>query len=146
QVQSTDSLGATVSSADASFTTTTPPTCPCAMWPSTTTPTNPNANDSQAIELGVKFKSDVDGYIFGVRFYKSASNTGTHTGSLWSSTGTLLGTGTFTSESASGWQQLQFSAPVPITANTTYVASYHTTTGHYAADANYFATTGVDNN
>jgi hypothetical protein len=33
---------------------------------------------------------------------------------------------------------------VPITANTVYVASYHALTGHYSANLNYFATTGVD--
>src|SRR5262249_6941654 len=59
-------------------------------------------------------------------------------GSLWSSSGTLLATGTFSSESASGWQTLTFSSPVAITAGTTYVASYHTTTGHYSASRSYF--------
>jgi hypothetical protein len=38
----------------------------------------------------------------------------------------LLATGTFTGGTASGWQQLNFSTPVTIAANTTYVASYHT--------------------
>jgi hypothetical protein len=33
----------------------------------------------------------------------------------------------------------QFFEPVSITANTTYVASYHTNTGEYSFDANYFA-------
>ena len=33
---------------------------------------------------------------------------------------------------ASGWQELDFSSPVPVTAGTTYVASYHTDAGHYA--------------
>ncbi|HVN85475.1 MAG TPA: DUF4082 domain-containing protein, partial [Candidatus Binatia bacterium] len=78
-------------------------------------------------------------------FYKSAANTGTHTGSLWTSGGSLLATGTFTGEASSGWQQLTFPTPVAITANTAYVASYHTNTGHYAGDADYFATAGVDN-
>ena len=32
-----------------------------------------------------------------------------------------------------------------ITANTTYVASYHTNVGHYAEDDNYFASSGVTN-
>ena len=57
-----------------------------------------------------------------------------HTGSLWSSTGTLLATVTFTNESISGWQTATFSNPVEITEGTTYVASYHTS-GTYAADA-----------
>ena len=40
---------------------------------------------------------------------------------------------------------MNFSTPVAITANTIYVASYHSTLGHYAADQNYFASSGVDN-
>ena len=66
-------------------------------------------------------------------------NTGTHVADLWSSTGTLLATATFSNETASGWQQVNFSTPVAITAGTTYVASYHTN-GQYSADPNYFAT------
>jgi len=56
-----------------------------------------------------------------------------------------LATGTFIGETASGWQQVTFATPVAITANTTYVASYHTTVGHYSADQNFFTTTGVNN-
>ena len=98
-----------------------------------------------AAELGVKFKSDVNGTITGIRFYKSSNNTGTHIGNLWSSSGTLLSTATFTNETASGWQQVTFSPAVPITANTVYVASYHTNVGHYSDDQNYFSNSGVDN-
>ena len=35
---------------------------------------------------------------------------------MWTSTGQLLATATFTSETGSGWQQVNFDAPVPITA------------------------------
>jgi len=80
----------------------------------------------------VQFQAASSGYITGVRFYKEADNTGTHTGSLWTASGTLLASGTFTGESASGWQELDFSAPVAVTAGSTYVASYFTSTGHYA--------------
>src|SRR5262249_47029013 len=80
---------------------------------------------SNPIQLGVKFRSDANGLISGIRFYKGSGDTSVHTGSLWSSTGMLLATGTFSGESGSGWQQLNFSAPVAITANATYVASYH---------------------
>ncbi|MBV8094063.1 MAG: DUF4082 domain-containing protein, partial [Acetobacteraceae bacterium] len=79
------------------------------------------------------------GTIKGIRFYKSAENTGTHTGELWDSTGHLLATATFSNETASGWQEVDFSSPVSITAGTTYIASYHTNTGHYSEDDNYFA-------
>jgi hypothetical protein len=80
----------------------------------------------------VKFKSDVSGKITGIRFYKGAGNGGTHVGSLWTSGGQLLASATFTNESVSGWQQVLFSSPVVISANTTYVASYHMTNGGYA--------------
>ena len=115
-----------------------PPTCPCTIWPSTATPGTSDTNQSKPVELGVKFTSSSSGFITGVRFYKGVNNTGTHVGNLWSSTGTLLGSATFTGESASGWQQVDFSSPVAITANTVYVASYFSPTGDFAVDRNYF--------
>src|SRR5437867_1370353 len=114
------------------------------IWPSTATPANIDAGANGPVELGVSFKSDVSGYITGVRFYKGVNNTGTHLGHLWSSTGTLLATAMFTGERASGWQQVKLSSPVAINANTVYEASYYTT-GHWSYDLNYFATSGVDN-
>jgi len=122
-----------------------PQPCPCTIWPVTATPTNVDAGPDSPVELGVTFRSDVNGYIAGIRFYKSAANTGTHVGNLWSSSGALLATATFTSETTSGWQQVNFSEPVAITANTGYVASYHSTGGHYSADWDYFSASGVDN-
>ncbi|WP_179956692.1 DUF4082 domain-containing protein [Amycolatopsis anabasis] len=116
-----------------------PRPCPCGIWTDTSVPANPSASDSGALELGVKFQANANGYIRGVKFYKGQGNTGTHTGSLWKADGTRLATGTFTGETVNGWQTLTFPTSVPITANTTYVASYHTDTGHYAADADYFA-------
>ncbi len=113
------------------------------IWPSTATPAIADGGPDKAVELGVKFRADVTGTITGVRFYKSATNTGTHTAHLWSGSGTSLATATFSGETASGWQQVNFTTPVAITANTVYVASYHSTSGHYSDDENYFST-GVD--
>ncbi|MBW4589165.1 DUF4082 domain-containing protein [Aetokthonos hydrillicola Thurmond2011] len=118
---------------------------PCSIWNSTATPTVVADPDTAATELGVKFRSDINGYIKSIRFYKSITNTGTHTGTLWNSSGTKLASATFTNETASGWQQVNFTTPVAITANTTYIASYHTNVGHYSADEGYFANSGVDN-
>src|SRR5205814_2227052 len=108
------------------------------------TPANPNWNDASSIELGVKFTSDVNGTVTAVKFYKGSQNTGTHTGSLWTATGTLLGTGTFSGESSSGWQTLTFATPVSITAGTAYVASYHTSVGFYSVNLNAFSSGGLD--
>ena len=122
-----------------------PQVCPCNIWNSSRAPTTADSGDPTALEVGVKFRADADGSVLGVRFYKSAKNTGTHIGHLWTSSGALLGTATFSGETASGWQQVNFSSPIAVTANTTYVVSYYTPTGHYAADAYYFAQSGVDN-
>jgi Domain of unknown function (DUF4082)/Cadherin-like domain/Bacterial Ig domain len=97
------------------------------------------ANDPNSVELGVKFQASANGTITGLRFYKSALDTGTHVAHLWSANGTLLATGTFTNETATGWQQVNFSQPVLITAGTTYVASYHTS-GNYSDTSGYFTT------
>jgi hypothetical protein len=117
----------------------------CTIWAATATPANPSINDTSAVELGVKFKSDVAGKITGIRFYKGTGNTGTHIGSLWSSTGTRLAQATFSNETASGWQQVNFTTPVNITAGTTYIASYFAPVGRYAGDSQFFNTAGVDN-
>lgn len=118
--------------------------CPCSIWPSTATPGNPSTADTSAVELGVKFRSDVAGYVTGIRFYKGSGNTGTHVGNLWTTDGTNLGSATFTAESSTGWQQVAFPSPIAITAGTTYVASYYAPNGGYAADNGAFATAGVD--
>ena len=115
------------------------------IWPSNAVPGTVDAGTDAPVELGVKFHSDIRGYITSVRFYKAAANTGTHIGDLWTTNGTLLATATFTGETASGWQQVNFAAPVSINSNTIYVAAYHCNNGHYSADDNYFATSGVDN-
>jgi hypothetical protein len=120
-------------------------TCPCSGWAATTVPGTPDAGDPAAVELGVKFRTSVAGTVTGVRFYKGVGNTGTHVGNLWSATGTLLASATFTAETPTGWQQASFATPVAINANTVYVVSYHAPNGHYAFDAGYFANAATVN-
>ena len=112
--------------------------CTCSIWGTGATPGTADSGSGAAVEVGVKFKSDVSGSVTGVRFYKASTNTGTHVGNLWSASGTKLASATFTSESGSGWQQATFASPVSINANTTYVASYFAPSGHTAQDEDYF--------
>src|SRR5215471_13170095 len=116
-------------------------TCPCSIWGTSTRPTTADSGDSASIEVGVKFTSAAAGTATGIRFYKASTNTGTHIGNLWTATGQLLASATFTNETASGWQQVNFSQPVPLNKNTTYVASYFAPNGHYSQDGSYFYTT-----
>ncbi|MGH8610626.1 MAG: DUF4082 domain-containing protein [Gammaproteobacteria bacterium] len=137
---------ALVANATWSFTTATLSTCTGnSIWAPTAVPGTPAESDTAAVELGLKFRSDVNGTVCGVRFYKSSQNTGTHVGKLWSSSGTLLAQATFTGETASGWQQVNFASPVAVTANTVYVVSYHAPNGRYSVDEGYFTAAGVDN-
>ena len=115
------------------------------IWPGSVEPGTVDSGPDSSVELGVKFKSDVDATVSAIRFYKASSNTGTHIGNLWTTNGTLLATTTFTDESSSGWQQANFAAPVSITSNTVYVASYHADNGHYSIDLDFFSSGGVDN-
>ncbi|MEU8042501.1 DUF4082 domain-containing protein [Streptosporangium sp. NPDC049078] len=110
----------------------------CTIWPASAVPAVDSADDPVPVELGVQFQTTTAGTIRGVRFYKGVLNTGTHTGNLWSASGQLLARATFTGETGSGWQQVDFDTPVAVTAGTTYVASYHTTSGNYSTTVPYF--------
>jgi len=145
-VAATNAVGTGPASAASAAVTPSGTSCTgCTIWPATATPTTPSDSDTSSLEIGVKFKADVNGKITGIRFYKGSGNTGTHVANLWTSTGTKLATATFANETASGWQQVNFATPVSITAGTVYVASYFAPVGRYAGDGGYFATTGVDN-
>lgn len=122
-----------------------PPACPCTIWAPTTVPQKIDDGDPNSVELGTRFRSDVAGYITGARFYKGSLNTGTHIAKLWTNAGVLLGSATFTGETASGWQEVAFTTPIAIAANTTYLISYHANNGHYSSASQYFAAAGVDN-
>ena len=114
------------------------PVATVSLWSATTQPAVPAYPDPRSVEVGVRFTTSVPGRITGIRFYKGAGNSGTHTGTLWSPGGAPLATGTFTGESAYGWQTLHFAHAVPIRAGLTYVASYHAPLGHYAVTTGYF--------
>jgi VCBS repeat-containing protein len=127
----TPSAGRTVTVAPATYLT---------LFSGAATPDVVNTTDASAVELGVKFQTSTAGSVSGIRFYKSSQDTGTHTGELWSSTGTKLATVTFTNETATGWQSAVFITPVTLTPGVTYVASYHTNVGHYSSSTQYFTT------
>jgi hypothetical protein len=109
------------------------------LFSASDTPVNVTWNDSNSVEVGVQFQTSTAGTVTGIRFYKGPQNVGTHVGNLWSATGILLASATFTNETASGWQQVNLSSPVTLTPGTTYIVSYYTN-GYYSADPNYFAT------
>lgn len=122
---------------------TTPPPPPSETSIFSGTPAQMDGGDASPMEAGVRFKADMAGTVTGVRFYKGTSaNGGTHVGSLWTNSGTLLARATFTNETATGWQSVRFATPVSITAGTLYVASYYAPQSHYS-DTQYALTNDV---
>jgi hypothetical protein len=109
-----------------SFTTA---TCPCSLITTTPVKVHLPVKDGRAgsgpfsYELGTKIVATAPAQLLAIRFYKDSSETGTHTGRVWSSTGTLLASVTFTGETASGWQTQALATPLPLTVGTTYVVS-----------------------
>ncbi len=85
--------------------------CPCSLMAGLTpAATGPDVVDgrgagTRTYELGTKIQVSSDSSPGGTRFYKDAGETGPHTGTVWSSSGTVLATVAFASETASGWQQ-----------------------------------------
>ncbi len=74
-------------------------------------------------ELGLKFNSATTAEISGISFYKIAGEDFAHTATLWSSTGQILATASFSAETAEGWQTAALSNPVVISPSTTYIVS-----------------------
>ncbi|KUM41157.1 DUF4082 domain-containing protein [Arthrobacter sp. EPSL27] len=134
--------GALTSGAAWQFTTVVSPpapgTCPCSFFDDSVAPGIQEIRDGVPLTLGVRFSSTAAGTVTGVRFYKSAGNTGTHSGALFTAGGEQLATVTFANESSSGWQTAYFNQPVPMTANTEYIVAYRSTTGSYSATVNGF--------
>jgi hypothetical protein len=99
-------------------------------------PSNP-IDDGNAVTLGVKFWSSQSGTISAIRFYRAVSNPYGYVAKLYTPGGTLLASVKLATESSPvpGWQVANFSSPVPINANTTYIAAYYSAVGQGAWDA-----------
>jgi len=98
----------------------------------TQTPSGQTMNDKMGgIEIGVKFRSSINGNVQGIRFYKTPGNVGTHTVQLYSDYGAPLATMVCENETDTGWQKIYFQSSVPIIANKTYIAACHSSLGNY---------------
>jgi len=99
-----------------------------------------SVSDSDPINVGVKFQVKGAPYVSGVKFYKGTGNTGTHVAHLYDVTAT------YTSETSSGWQTVDFSSEVQVRDDHNYIVWVSMPNGHYAADSpmvggdNYFGT------
>ncbi len=141
--------GGLISAASNVVTATTPsaasaPTTTDSLWSGLSTPPE-NAYAWGSYELGLQFSSTSGGVVTGVRFYKQTWMRGPNVGTLWSSTGQVLASASFTGESSFGWQQVTFSNPVTIQPNTTYVVSFSTSSSYFGITTGYFNGQTVSN-
>ena len=92
-------------------------------------------SDTTAVTLGVKFWSAQAGTVSGIRFFRGAKNPNGYIVALYSASGLRLALVRLEADSGPlpGWQQANFSTPIPIKANTTYVAAYYTSNGLFAS-------------
>ena len=94
------------------------------LFPSLTT--NNQDTDGVAYELGVRFTTGIAGQVTALRYYRPASEPGTHTGRIWRSNGELLATVAFTAANDAagpGWREQPLTLPVPLSPGETYVAT-----------------------
>jgi hypothetical protein len=100
-------------------------------------PNNPVEADQSALTLGVKFWSTTAGSVSAIKFYRGATSPQGYIATLYSATGTVLGSVQMSQEAGPvpGWQVAQFASPISISPNTSYVAAYYAPSGQYADDS-----------
>jgi hypothetical protein len=118
--------------------TPTPGTTTTTLFSRNSTPANVNWPDPSSVTLGVKFQSSIGGTVTAIRFYKGTLDLGPHAVALWDANGTLLAKATSSSETLSGWQQVNLASPVSISPNTTYTAAFDSN-GFYSVNGGYFS-------
>jgi hypothetical protein len=101
------------------------PSTPLAQSPITifgnAVPTNPAAAGTRAVTLGVKFGSAQPGTVSGIRFCRKHAKSNGYSVRLYTAEGSLLAEAIAPPDTCSspGWGQVNFAAPVWISANTT---------------------------
>jgi Domain of unknown function (DUF4082) len=98
-------------------------------------PSDPTGGGTKVM-LGVKFWSSQAGTVSAIRFYRAVASSSGYVAHLYSASGSLLGSASLKSDSCSVpcWEIANFASPIPISANTTYLAAYYSPEGKGAAD------------
>lgn len=112
------------------------------LWRDSVRPAVESEADPGAVELGVRFKTTANGWVRGIRFYRSSPSSQHYVVNLWAADGTRLATAPAPGGST-GWVRIDFAAPVRLQANRIYVASYFAPEGAYPVDVDFFAGAGA---
>jgi len=98
------------------------------------------SSSTTAVEVGVKFTPAFDTTATAVRFYRSVADSAGYDVHLWDSDGTLLGSGSDSGATGTGWIEIDLDDPVSLTAGTTYVSSYRAAHGRQQIGADAYQT------
>lgn len=94
-------------------------------------------NDSD-YELGTKFTTTQNAIITKIKYYKTAGETGSHSGKIWNANGEKLAEVSFTNESNFGWQIAELTSPILVFPGNVYIVSVNANT-EYAYTSNELA-------
>lgn len=108
------------------------------LWDDTARPDTEAEQDPNAVELGVRFHSHAAGAIAGIRYFLGQQSGPVDSVSLWDDNGQLVASTKVDFQRGGEWQRVDFTAPVPIEANRTYTASYHSRSGYYPVTEHFF--------
>jgi len=94
-------------------------------------PQTPSDPDRRAVELGVRFSPQKAGSVTALQYYQGPRTQGVQLATLWSASGKVLATVSFSPSAKVGWRTVPLRKPVPLAAHQTYVVSYHAPKGGY---------------
>ena len=114
------------------------------IWPQSSHVVATSAGPDRASEAGVRFFSDVSGYVTAVRFHQAVDHGIGHVVRLWNRDGVLLAEARSQGKGARGWQEVVLPRPVAIEAGARYVASHRVEAGRLGVARGYFLQ-GVSN-
>jgi hypothetical protein len=96
--------------------------------------------------VGVRFKSAVDGNILGIRHFRVSGEPNDYIGGLWQLEDFVLLTSAYFPDDNLGWIVATFDEPYAIIADQIYVASVFAPSGHITYKIDYFVTDIVNGN
>jgi hypothetical protein len=112
------------------------------FWDDAFVPTGVTTGTTVPSNRGMTFVSMFPGTVTSIQFWKLAGDTGTHIGYLWRVYDqALLGSVTFTGETASGWQTMAFTPAISIQNGVRYIATVSHTV-QYAQQASFVGVAG----
>ena len=104
-----------------------------------TAPAVPQSNSYFNHELGTRFSSDVNAKVIGIRYWHNHHWYTPAPVTLWRNDGVALATAVHGDPATrTGWFEVYFDNPVPVAANTEYVASYYLDGMRSGTTANFF--------